>query len=263
MGSMTQGFRYHVATLAAVFFALGIGIAVGTAFVGSRVVERQTGVITTLERRMETLQGDIKSREDADAVLSDMSRQVTGNAWKGYSLCLIRFDRANSTILVGELGILMANVTELRINTSAAGLYTTDASSPHLPADLAGEVMLTQKMFTIFPSLASVQQRPKMVVLDIDEVAQDDWTPERARVLTTLARELRKLGVAVVVTCEGDFNDVMADAMRNDELTSISHVTTEIGLTALRLIQKATPGFYGVGKYVKRHIPEFRLSDYL
>ena len=259
---MTQGFRYHVATLAAVFFALGIGIAVGTAFVGSRVVERQTGVITTLERRMETLQGDIKTREDADAVLSDMSRQVTGNAWKGYNLCLIRFDRANSTILVGELGKLMAKVTELRMNTSPGGLYTTDVSSPHLPIDLAGEVMLAQKMFTIFPSLTGVEQRPKMIVLNIDQVAQEDWTPERARALTTLARELRKLGGAVVVTCEGDFSDVMADALRNDELTSISRVTSEIGLTAVRLIQKANPGFYGVGKYVKRHIPEFRLSDY-
>ena len=40
---MSPEFRYHVASLAAVFFALGIGILIGTTFVGTRIVDRQTG----------------------------------------------------------------------------------------------------------------------------------------------------------------------------------------------------------------------------
>ncbi len=45
---MTPGFRYHVTTIAAIFLALGVGIIIGSSFVQSQIVDRQT-------RRLEAL----------------------------------------------------------------------------------------------------------------------------------------------------------------------------------------------------------------
>ncbi|MFM7322571.1 MAG: copper transporter [Armatimonadota bacterium] len=52
---MNAEFRFHVATLCAVFMALGIGILIGTTFVGSRIVDRQSGLIARIEGRVDDL----------------------------------------------------------------------------------------------------------------------------------------------------------------------------------------------------------------
>lgn len=60
---MSSDFRYHVASLAAVFLALGIGILVGTAFVGAPVVDRQTRLIRRLETNVGELRRETRERE--------------------------------------------------------------------------------------------------------------------------------------------------------------------------------------------------------
>jgi len=52
---MNAEFRFHVATLCGVFMALGVGILVGTTFVGSRIVDRQSGLIARIENRVDDL----------------------------------------------------------------------------------------------------------------------------------------------------------------------------------------------------------------
>jgi hypothetical protein len=60
----SDDFRYHIASLAAVFFALGIGILIGTAFVGAPVVERQ---IRALNRTLSTSVNELdRRREEAE-----------------------------------------------------------------------------------------------------------------------------------------------------------------------------------------------------
>lgn len=69
---MSSDLRFHIASLAAVFFALGIGIFVGTAFVGAPLVERQTRIVRRLEGSVADLQRKtdaLKANEDALRVL--------------------------------------------------------------------------------------------------------------------------------------------------------------------------------------------------
>lgn len=55
---MNRELRFHVVSLCAVFLALGIGILIGTTFVGNRIVDRQSGLIARLEGRVEFLRRD-------------------------------------------------------------------------------------------------------------------------------------------------------------------------------------------------------------
>lgn len=76
---MSSDLRYHIASLAALFLALGIGILIGTAFVSSPVVERQTRFIRNLDDKVNDLrretQETVKNEEALSALLP---RLVTG-----------------------------------------------------------------------------------------------------------------------------------------------------------------------------------------
>jgi len=60
---MSSDLRYHIASLAAVFFALGIGILIGTAFVGAPLVSRQTALIKRLEGNVGELRRETRESE--------------------------------------------------------------------------------------------------------------------------------------------------------------------------------------------------------
>lgn len=66
---MTPDFRYHVASLSAVFFALGIGIVIGTGFVGAKVVQQQSALMTRLNVNFAELRKETREREQTEEVL--------------------------------------------------------------------------------------------------------------------------------------------------------------------------------------------------
>jgi hypothetical protein len=68
---VTPDFRYHVASLSAIFLALGIGILVGTAFVGTKVVDRQTTAVNRLTKETIELRKETHEREQTEKTLQD------------------------------------------------------------------------------------------------------------------------------------------------------------------------------------------------
>ncbi len=66
---MSSDLRYHIASLAAVFFALGIGILIGTAFVGAPLVSRQTALIKRLEGNVGELRRETRESETNEDAL--------------------------------------------------------------------------------------------------------------------------------------------------------------------------------------------------
>ena len=65
---MSTDLRFHIASLAAIFLALGLGIFVGTAFVGTPVVERQTRAVVGRQNQL---------IQRLDATINEMKRQLT------------------------------------------------------------------------------------------------------------------------------------------------------------------------------------------
>jgi len=66
------GFRYHVATLMAVFFSLFLGILVGSIiFQDDLIVQEQNSIINELENKFTKLQASLKEAQTKEALLTE------------------------------------------------------------------------------------------------------------------------------------------------------------------------------------------------
>lgn len=97
---MSTDFRFHIASLAAVFLALGIGVLIGTAFVGAPVVERQTRLIQNVVERQNRVIRD----SDATAVELRREAQTGEAAWRALQTRLMRGTLAGRHVLVVQTG---------------------------------------------------------------------------------------------------------------------------------------------------------------
>jgi len=75
---MIIDFKYHVASLVAVFLALGIGILVGSSFLGENVneaiIQQQKQIVSNLNRDFEQMRQDHKvAQEEIEAYKSDLN----------------------------------------------------------------------------------------------------------------------------------------------------------------------------------------------
>lgn len=82
--------RYHVASLSAVFLALGIGIVIGTAFVGSPLVSRQTGMLHRLETHVTELREETRERERTEEALEQLIPQAVRGALLGKRVLVVQ-----------------------------------------------------------------------------------------------------------------------------------------------------------------------------
>ena len=87
---MTSDIRYHIASLAAVFLALGIGILVGTAFVGTPVVQRQTKLIRRLEDNVGDLRRATAARDNTEKALSTLVPGIISGTLTGRRVLVIQ-----------------------------------------------------------------------------------------------------------------------------------------------------------------------------
>lgn len=87
---MSSEFRYHIASLAAVFLALGIGIFVGTAFVGAPVVDRQTRLIKRLETNVAAQLEDASEREKSEEALRGLLPVLVHNKLSGRRVLVVQ-----------------------------------------------------------------------------------------------------------------------------------------------------------------------------
>ena len=87
---MNSDIRYHIASLAAVFLALGIGILVGTAFVGAPVVQRQTALIKRLEENVGDLRRETATRDNTEKALSALVPGVIDGKLAGRQVLVVQ-----------------------------------------------------------------------------------------------------------------------------------------------------------------------------
>lgn len=87
---MNSDIRYHIASLAAVFLALGIGILVGTAFVGAPVVQRQTTLIRRLEANVGDLRRETATRDNTEKALSTLVPGIIDGKLTGRQVLVVQ-----------------------------------------------------------------------------------------------------------------------------------------------------------------------------
>jgi hypothetical protein len=271
------GFKYHVISISAIFFALTVGLVVGSVFVSPQFANRQEVAIRRLQ---DTLNTDIEEkRREIDqyrqCVETISPLALTGKLGNSVVAVIQTGDytdaatRANEAIaMANPRGIVHLAVTPILDRTPEeidAALAGSRASSPSLPADRDA----------LFQTIASAlargdgQHAPLLTALDhegyIRLTADDDYAqPVRMAVIVAgsrsadslraprvdvpLIRALLKQGITVVA-CEGRdavASDVPSFRVLRDEISTVDNVDTDVGKCALVLAFTGVHGEYGV-----------------
>ena len=87
---ITPDFRYHVASLASVFLALGVGVVIGTEFVGTPFVARMEGRIKNQERRIAELQTRTLGQEANEEALKMLVPRLTAGSLVGLEIIVVQ-----------------------------------------------------------------------------------------------------------------------------------------------------------------------------
>ena len=244
---MNPGFRYHIASLASVFFALGIGVVMGTLVVGGKVVDRQARLVQQLERRMEDLQVDMKRRGQSDTALLRVVSNAAVNLWKGKSVSFVSVEKANAKKLiqtVSELGPAF----DSRYVSLKDGKWVDDdneVTPPTISLKLDGTDDIEKRVIVfILP--------PVNVLTELSTDLKEG--------LITLMANLMELDCDVIVVAADDGNASFVHQCVNVGIPVVTNAETSVGLAAVMLSVGAKPAVYGTGQNVDDELPSVTWS---
>lgn len=267
---MSPDLRYHVASLAAVFLALGIGILIGTAFVGSPLVARQTGLIKRLEGQVADLQRDTRAAERTEAALSQLVPGTVAGSLMGRSILLLQtgafadavdearqaLEAAGATVYRAELPLdawrdQADDRAPEEAHRLAAALAAGDAAALEefrTSGLLAGEgapaaIRLVVLVGGSSASLATPADKPADLVV------------ARRRDLP-LAEALSALGVRVVGAEPTRADLSFIPVFREARLTTVDCVDRAAGRIALPAALTGEAGAFGLKSTSERALPE-------
>jgi len=258
---MSPGFRYHVASLAAVFLALGVGILIGSSYVQGPIVERQTRRLAELRQQFirEVEPARIANRRYADFVAA-AGPYLVGERLRGVRAAVVQ---------TGDYPDCVRTVQEAleQAGAEVGGVVVID---PAFPARLAaGQGIAIGDAATAIRRLAAALARPggdRMLgtlrdahLLDyrgdfsqpahavvLVGGAREGMASRTSRVDVPLARELAALG-ARVAAAEPEAAAVSSiPDLAPAGIPTVDNADTDIGRIAIVRALGAPPADYGV-----------------
>jgi hypothetical protein len=280
------GFKYHIVSISAIFFALTIGLVVGSVFVSPQFVNRQEQIIRHLQ---DSLNNDIEEKRKEIAQKTECIETISPLALKD--------QLANATIAIIQTGdypevaaraseaIALANprtVVHLELTPALdknrdeldGTLARLHAATAILPADRDGLFQAISSLLAKGDSLTAPVlpqlEREGFLKLSLDDnfrqhvslaviVAGSRSTDSvrASRVDVPLIRALLKQGIRVVA-CEGKdatATDMPAIRVIRDEVSTVDNVDTDVGRCSLVLAFSSVHGDYGVKPGASRVMP--------
>ena len=244
---MNPGFRYHIASLASVFFALGIGVVMGTLVVGGKVVDRQARLVQQLERRMEDLQVDIKRRGQSDVALLRLVGNAAPSLWRAKSVSIVSVDKANTKKIAQTIGELGPWLDTRNVSLKDDKWVNDDdaVSSPTISLKLDGTDDFNERtLIFVMPASTSI----------------NDMLPVERQGLVTLMTDLMDLKCKVIVVTADDGNAGFLQECVSVGILVVTNAETSVGLSALMLSPVAKPAVYGTGPYSDEDLPTIKWS---
>lgn len=283
---MGPGFKYHVVTVAAIFFALTVGLVVGSLFVSPQVADQQKRALrlmqTKLDKDLDSQKRQIKRYEEfVNSVAPALLRgKLTGST----VAVLITGDYPEALAQVRE-SLHLADAKLLSITTIAkswdrpdallsANLAQAKASDPTLPPDRAGlcaalaqalakggaeaEATLTalDRADLVSSDRTSDYQTPAQYIVIIAG-SRSAETDRIGNVDKPLIEALQKQKLTVVMGEPEDAlaSDIAAYHALEFGLATIDNVNTDIGGCALVFALLGDKDDYGVKVTAKRLLP--------
>lgn len=286
--------KYHIASLVAVFLALGIGILVGTSIIGNDgMADRQQQIITVLEQDFAHLRKDNAKQNEEIKVLTEEIKQ--GESFEKEILpALVAGRLVGKNIVVVETGNnFMTKGMKGLIKSAGGDIHSQVAISPKLAnlnesnqeqilAVLGQELgeneslsqVISSKIGDAIVTMENADLLKLLKDLDLIKVEGDFSKPVEmvvviggsekeddekiTRVDLPLIRSLKKNGIRVVGT---EFSTDGYSYMRNyqkEDITTIDHLDTIPGQLALVLTLQGEKGHFGNKKTSERLIPELK-----
>ena len=244
---MNPGFRYHIASLASVFFALGIGVVMGTLVVGGKVVDRQARLVQQLERRMEDLQVDMERRGQSDTALLRVVSNAALNLWRGKSVSFVSVEKANAKKLIQTVSELGPGF-DSRYVSLKDGKWVDDDNEVTPP--------------TISLKLDGTDEPGKRVLLFIlppVSVLVEHNSDERQGLIALMV-DLMALNCDVIAVTADDGDAGFVHQCVNFGIPVVTNAETSVGLAAVMLSVDAKPAVYGTGQNVDDELPSVKWS---
>jgi hypothetical protein len=279
--------RYHAASLAAVFLALGVGILIGVGF-GSDVV---TGTAESLE---ESLGGDLtEARERASDLEAELERErelsrglypaVVGDRLSGTEVAIVALGSLPEAVTgavedaIDPAGASLAEIAVVEVPPDADAaideLAGARGDSPsrgealERAARRAGQALATgspafeQVRQSVLSRYSGTPTRVRGAVL-FREVP-DDLGPRRAehveRLEAGLVEGLEDAGVTVVGVERSDEEASSVGAFEEHGISSVDNVDSLAGRVALVFALDGTEGTFGTKETADRLLPELLL----
>jgi hypothetical protein len=271
---MIPGFRYHIATIAAIFLALGVGIIIGSSFVQSAIVQRQTHQLEDLKNQFNTevLSLRDENRRDSD-FLSALSPRILGNQMTGMHVALLQTGDYPETTrriqeTVEQAGATISSVTTLdrdfdnrlikNLSDILDGLQKNHPSLPRTESAAFKALAYalsrggTGEDITPFSDNGLLQQngdytQKNDLVIMVGGAAQDQT--DRATIVDLpLALLLKKSGSTVLYAEPSDCTYSYISDLSDADITTVDDADLEIGRITLVLALHSTRGNYGVKK---------------
>lgn len=129
--------RYHVASLSAIFLSLGIGIVIGTAFVGSPLVAKQTGMLHRLETHVSELREESRERERTEEALAQVAAQTVAGVLKNKRVLLVQTGDYTDATLAARESLELAGATVATV-TLPANAWRSKLGKPEITPEAMG-----------------------------------------------------------------------------------------------------------------------------
>ncbi len=274
---MGFGFKYHVVTVAAIFFALTVGLVVGSLLVSPRVADRQQHAIQSLTDRLnEDLNRKVLEEEQNDKALAALTPVAIKGRLANQRIAIVQTGEYPETTnlihdALNQAGAQVVSVTAIGQDMDRAdevllpALIASNANSPGFPtsrATLASAIAGLISRGDIGPSpMQAMLERegyihpdpgvdfriiPKYVVLSAG--TRSEASDRISNVDQPLVVALQKLGITVLMCEQIDchISDVPAYRRFSPGITTIDDIDNPKGRAALIFSMGGETGNYGV-----------------
>jgi len=286
------GFKYHIVSISAIFFALTIGLVVGSVFVSPQFANRQQAAIIrlqqTLNSDMEANRREIRQYEETVKTLSPLA--LKGKLGSSGVAIIQTGDYPEDAISAGKaiavaeprtiVHLVISNSLERSEDEVRAALADAHARNALIPDSRDA---LCQTLATVLAKGDAVElpllpqcEREGLIRLSPDDnyaapikyavIVGGSRTADSTRatrVDAPLIRALLKQGISVVA-CEGQnaaASDIPSYRLFRTEISTIDNVDSDIGRCALVLAFGGPPTPYGVKVSAERLLPSAGGSD--
>jgi hypothetical protein len=274
--------RYHVASLAAVFLALIIGIVVGVGISGKGFVSDSERSL--LNQRIDDLNSRLdsatrrssdlaKAQRAAQSFVSDAYPALMNGRLTGRQVALVfagpvdgRVRTLVEQVLADANGAPLLRLRALKLPIDLAALRKVLAGRPALAGLVTqkrigelgrrlGEDLVAGGSGTLWPLVSDVllEERAGPDAPPVDAVVVERSVPAQsglsARFLAGLYAGLSSSGLPAVGVERTKVTDTAIDAFARQDLSTVDDLDTQPGRLSLALLLAgATPGHYGVKK---------------